>query len=156
MEEKMKEYISDLSEWIKERQKDLNYSLEQFDKLIITLASGGLVFTTGFVKDIVKITVCTNTCLLKLTWFSFACSLVSILLGQIFSYYANKKIMKIKQNELNILETDCEYDDQTIDVKKANRIFMFYNQSIKFLNFLSVLALILGIIFFIIFININI
>jgi len=151
----MKEYIYELSDWINDRKKDLNYSLEQFDKLIVTLASGGLIFTTGFVKDIVTITNKTDTFLLKLTWYCLAFSLVLILFGQIISYMANKKAIKITQDELTQLKQNGKYDDQNETVKNANFIFNCLNKSVNIFNITSLSALLIGIILFIIFINAN-
>jgi len=60
----------------------------QFDKQIVYLSGGGLIFSIGFVKDIIgidKIPTCKE--LLFGTWLCFAISLIS----NLFSYLSTKK-----------------------------------------------------------------
>lgn len=64
------------------------YSSEQFDKQIVYISGGGLVFTIGFVNNIVKFDENTNLCLLIFTWTFFALSLVLNLISHKTSIYA--------------------------------------------------------------------
>jgi hypothetical protein len=149
-------YVSQLKEWLSERKKDLNYSLEQFDKLIIVLSSGGLVLTIGFVKDIVKITEETDTFLLKFCWFSLTAALVFILMSQISCFWANNIEISITNQEIREIEEVGEFNDKTNRIKIKRFFFKISNALISVLNVLSFLVLILGIILFIFFVNQNI
>lgn len=155
MKKDSSKYIKSLKKWLKERNRDLDYSLEQFDKLIIMLASGGLIFTVGFVKDIVKITETTDTSLLKSCWYLLTIALVSILIAQICSFQANKVEIKLTQEELDSYEDNDEFNE-TKKTKFIRKFFRLYNASVKIFNILSFMTLVIGIILFIIFVNQNI
>lgn len=156
MSKGQEEYVAELKEWLSERKKDLNYSLEQFDKLIIALSSGGLVLTIGFVKDIVKITVETDTFLLKLCWFSLTAALVFILMSQISCFWANRIEINITNKEIREIEDTGKFDDKKFNIRIKKIFFKISNTLINLLNVLSFLVLILGIISFIFFVNKNI
>jgi len=156
MNNNLKLYISELENWVKERKKDAHYSLEQFDKLIIMLSSGGLVLTIGFVRDIVSITEKTNTILLKTCWYLLALALVVNLLSQILSFLANKFEIKRTTLELNDLKTKGEFNEDSRSIKMICALFNISNLSIKIFNVLSFILLIVGISSFVIFVNQNI
>lgn len=149
-------YLAELTDWIEERKKSLDYSLEQFDKLIITLSSGSLIFSVGFVKDIVKITEHTETQCLKVSWCLFALSLISILISQITSYFTNNLEICLSIDEIKQIEKDKNYDDSKFYVKKKRFFIKFYNFLTILFNTISFLSLLLGIVIFIVFINQNI
>ena len=153
---KDKKYVESLKSWIEERKLDLNYSMEQFDKLIIALSSGGLILTIGFVRDIIKITEETNTNLLKSCWYLLTLALISNLIGQMCAFLANKLEINITQIEISSYETKKEYNENQPQIKRKRYLFHFANYSIKILNALSFLSLVIGIILFIIFVNHNI
>ena len=155
-EKELEQYINNLENWLAERKKDLDYSLEQFDKLIIMLASGGLVLTIGFVRDIVDITENTNTFLLKGCWYLLAFALIINLLAQISSFLANKIEIGITSIEINELKTKGEFDENSKPIKSKRRWFNFSNSSVKILNIISFISIIIGISLFIIFVNQNI
>ena len=114
-------------------QKDRNYSSDQFDKQLVYLSAGALVLTIGFVKDLVVITNETSTTLLIISWISFTLSLIAMLLSHRSSVYS----------------MDYELDGKS---KKSDD----WDLITKFLNWVSTLSLIIGIILFIIFISKNI
>jgi len=149
-------YVSQLKEWLSERNKDKHYSLEQFDKLIIALSSGGLVLTIGFVKDIVKITAETDTFLLKFCWFSLTAALIFILMSQISCFWANNIEINITNQEIREIEEVGEFNDKATRIKIKRFFFKISNALISILNVSSFLVLILGIILFIVFVNQNI
>lgn len=149
-------YVIELTNWIEERKKTLDYSLEQFDKLIITLSSGSLIFSVGFVKDIVKITEDTETQCLKVSWCLFALSLISVLISQITSYFTNNLEIRLSIDEIKQIEKDKNYDDSKFCLRKKRFLIKFYNFSTILFNIISFLSLLLGIVIFIIFINQNI
>lgn len=66
-----------------------DYALKRFDILIITLSSGALAFSMGFIKDVVGISNNVNFILIKLAWISFGAAVILNLISQITSYYAN-------------------------------------------------------------------
>ena len=155
-EKELELYINNLENWLTERKKDLDYSLEQFDKLIIMLASGGLVLTIGFVRDIVDITKSTDTFLLKGCWYLLAFALIINLLAQISSFLANKIEIGITNIEINELKTNGEFDENSKRIKSKKRWFNFSNTSVKILNIISFVFIIIGISLFIVFVNQNI
>jgi len=156
MDKELEIYIENLETWLTERKKDLNYSLEQFDKLIIMLSSGGLVLTIGFVRDIVEITEKTNTFLLKGCWYLLSFALIINLLAQISSFLANKIEIKITSIELDELKTNGEFDENNKEIKSKRFWFNLSNSSVKILNIVSFISIIIGISLFIIFVNQNI
>ena len=156
MDKELEIYIENLETWLTERKKDLNYSLEQFDKLIIMLSSGGLVLTIGFVRDIVEITEKTNTFLLKGCWYLLAFALIINLLAQISSFLANKIEIKKTSIELDELKANGEFDENNKKIKSNRFWFNLSNSSVKILNIISFISIIIGISLFIIFVNQNI
>lgn len=156
MDNKTELYFSELESWLTERKKDLHYSHEQFDKLIIMLSSGGLVLTIGFVRDIVTITNETNTSFLKDSWYLFASALIINLLAQVSSFTANNIELKKTKLELAAHRDNIEFDENSFSLKLNNFIFKIINSIIKIFNILSFISIIIGIILFVIFVNQNI
>ena len=156
MDNKLESYISELERWLSERKKDLDYSLEQFDKLIILISSGGLVLTIGFVRDIVTITESSNTFLLKACWYLLALALILNLLAQISSFLANKIEINITQKELNELKDKGEFDENSKSIKSKRLLFNISNSSVKILNIISFVSMVIGISIFVVFVNQNI
>jgi len=105
------------------------YAEEQYDKLIVYLASGALVLTVGFVKDIVNLDKISNFFTLYLSWSCFIASLIIILISHRTSIFA----------------MDCELNEET---SKSDCWDVITN----FLNWASMVALIIGIVSFIIFV----
>jgi len=146
------EFIERLENWIQSRKEDNNYALEQFDKLVVYLSSGGLVLTTGFVTSIITITNQTKTLTLKLSWIGFTISLIFILLSQLTSLNANKA--EIKRTRQDIDEV------KGVDLPRGRKLLIFrlkvFNFSTKLLNNLSLLCLLSGIVLFVLFMIKNI
>ncbi len=95
----------------------------QFDKQIVYLSGGGLIFSIGFVKDIIGVgKVAIFKELLIATWICFALSLVI----NLFSYIFSRKTI-----DMEIIGEDCKSD--------------FYNFITQLLNCLSIISLLLGI-----------
>jgi hypothetical protein len=153
--DKLPGYIKKLENWIEEREKVLDYSIEQYDKLIITLSSGGLVLTVGFVRDIVKITPCTDTTNLQISWCLFTAALIISLLSHITSYLANKYEIDYTNEEINCLKKKEEFKIKGFNIKKISFLKKFFNSGTIILNVLSSVSLAIGIILFVIFINKN-
>ena len=79
-------------------RKDLNRTVqklnESYDKLIITLASGSLVLSLAFLKDVIKQDQIVCPMLLMGAWLLFILSLTSVLLAVLFGIKANEKAVK--------------------------------------------------------------
>jgi hypothetical protein len=91
-------YIQKLEAHIEASKKLVDYSLERFDILIISLSSGGLVFSVGFVKDLIPNFAKIDHVLLKLSWVGFAAALIVNLVTQITSYLSSDLEIKISKN----------------------------------------------------------
>lgn len=83
---------------IESAQRAVQYSLERFDILIISLSTSGLIMSIGFVKDIVPDFQTVDLRLLKLTWILFSFALVANLISQVSGYYANKAEIRVSIN----------------------------------------------------------
>jgi hypothetical protein len=81
------------SELLEIAQKTRDYAEEQYDKLVVTLASGALALTIVFVKDIVGVTTKNHLGYLKISWILFATTLLVNLLSHQFSVRASDRII---------------------------------------------------------------
>ncbi|NQU32407.1 MAG: hypothetical protein HQ521_04165, partial [Bacteroidetes bacterium] len=125
-----KKYIKRLQTYVETTQKAVDYSIERFDILIISLSTGGLVLSIGFVKDIIGDYSKVNTILLKITWLLFACSLIMNLLSQATGYFANRLDLKITRD---IIRTE-EGKESKINIKGKECSKRIFNASTSFLN----------------------
>lgn len=105
------------------------YSGEQFDKLIVYLSSGALVLTVGFVENIIDLARATKLCLLYISWMCFCFSLLLILSSHLTSMAAIDK-----------------------DIRREDKASSRYNMATHILNWASIIILLLGIVFFIVFV----
>lgn len=110
-----------------------NEAERQFDKQIVYLSAGALVFSVGFVKDIIgEHAIPIDKWLLISSWFCFAISL----LANLFSYLSSRKSA-----------------DNEIEAKgKSSKV---YNSITKLLNWLSIIGLMVGLGFLIRFAILN-
>ena len=116
-------------EYLSALYKARYYAEEQYDRLIVYLASGALVLTVGFVKDIVDLEKITNFFPLYLSWSCFVASLLIILIS----------------HRTCLFSMDSELDGETC---KSDR----WDVITKFLNWTSLVALIFGVVSFITFV----
>lgn len=130
----------------------IHYSMERIDILIISISTASLGFSMAFIKDIIPDLVLICLTLLKISWICFGISIVSNLVSQVTSYYANKYEYKITRNIIREKEGKEMKGDQE-DFKCYQKA---YNISTAILNNLSIISLISGIITFIVFVNQNI
>jgi hypothetical protein len=87
-EEKLRDYEEQLELYKQSEvtaKENRKIAEQEYDKLVIYLAGGGLVLTIGFVKDILKITEATNIVLLLVCWICFAACLLANLLSHSLS-----------------------------------------------------------------------
>jgi hypothetical protein len=142
-------YINQLQDYVKTTEKAMDYSIERFDILIISLSTSGLILSIGFVKDIIKDFSKVNPILLKTTWLLFACSLIMNLVSQVTGYYAHKFDLKVTKD---ILRTE-KGKESIINIKRNECYHKILNFSTITLNGGSLACLIAGIITMIIFIS---
>jgi hypothetical protein len=110
-----------------------NESERHFDKQIVYLSAGALVFSVGFVKDIIgENTVPVDNWLLITSWICFASSLII----NLFSYLTSRE----------------SADNEIQGKAKSSEI---YNNITKCLNWLSIMGLMVGLALFIIFAILN-
>jgi hypothetical protein len=143
-------YVKRLREHTTTIQKAINYSIERFDILIISLSTSALILSMGFVEDIIKDFSNTNLTLLKVSWALFLSALIVNLLSQVSGYFANKCELKITQDIISAEKKNNEYD-----TKKSDKIKNFFDVLTYVFNALSLLALIIGVTILVIFITIN-
>lgn len=105
----------------------------QFDKQIVYLSGGGLVFSIGFVKDIIGLDKAPiSKELLFATWICFAISLIV----NLFSYITARKTI-----DKEIIGEDCNSE--------------IYDFITRFLNISSIITLLTGIVLLIWFSMLN-
>lgn len=109
-----------------------NQSSREFDRLIVYLAAGGLGLTVAFTDDLINLSTAKFKWLLFGTWTAFIITLVLNLISQLTS---------TKTMDLEMEEEEFRSD--------------FYNEVTKWLNILSIVFLVVGICFFLIFIALN-
>ena len=119
----------------------LRYSTEQFDKSILYIASGALGISFAFIKDIIPdLNKATCKEYLINSWYIFAGVIFTSLVTHFISMQANR--WAIENNNL----TDDEY----------NKKIKYWNMPIRILNALTIIAIFIGALALIYFINHNI
>jgi len=103
-------------------------SERQFDRQIIYLSGGALVFSIGFVKDIIGNEEPVNKWMLILSWICFSVAL----LVNLFSYLSTRKAI-----------------DQ--DILGKEKSSLTFNKMTNILNWISILGLLSGLFFMILF-----
>jgi|GEM_PF-1251409 len=144
-------YINKLENYTEKIQKAIDYSVERFDILIISLSTSGLILSIGFVKDIFKDFEKIDTQLLKFSWLLFTFALIMNLISQVTGYYANKFDLAITND---IIRTQ-KGKESKINKKRLGCIMSIYNYSTQTLNGLSLSSLISAILILVIFISNN-
>lgn len=128
-------------DYTNEQYKALNYSVEQFDKSVLFIASGALGISFAFVEKIVpdlKNAFCKG--LLISSWYFFA--------GVIF--------ISLVAHFISILAIRWSIKNDPDNNKKYKKIENCWNWSIRALNVLMIIGLFAGIILLILFIKLNI
>lgn len=126
---------------------------QEFDKLLVYIAGGGLALTVGFVKDIVSITNAKYLWLLFLTWVSFTFTLLFNLISHKLAATASDESLSLWSYRKYCLDFTQDIDkkyEEKLDAK-ANRA----NDWVSRLNNFSIASTIIGISFFIVFTFIN-
>ena len=111
-------------------------SQEQYDKTVITLSIGALGLSFAFIKDIVDIKVANGINFLTGSWICFTLSVLSVLLSFLASKYALNQAIVAEDN------------NKEININRADLITTI-------LNWLSSAFFIIGLIFIIVFVKLN-
>lgn len=151
MKKETKRFVSKLELHIDNATSNLKYAVDRFDILIISISSGGLVFSMGYVKDLLPKDAHTDLLLLKLSWILFGSAIIINLLSQVTSYYANKYDIKITRNIIRIERKKPIIGDQS-SYECKERIFSFMT---NLFNFFSLCFLIIAIVLLIIFVSVS-
>ena len=150
MKKKDKEHISDLKEYLTKAEERVKYSLERFDILIISLSSGGLILALNLFKNFQDPRV--DKSFIKVSWLFFSLALIINLSSQVTGYLANKYDIKGTKNDINKIEGKKNVENQKlIDIYQNISDFLT-----KWFNIISFIALTIGIILLILFINFKI
>lgn len=129
-------YIKRKKECIAELDKDENYAIEKFDTLIISLSSGGLVFSVGFIKDVIKNFHQVDLLWLKICWIGFGLSLILNLLSHVTSFYSNRFEKKALKNAIKKKQNKPIKQEP----KRSEKISDIFNSGTTVLNGLSLLS----------------
>ena len=146
-----KKFIDKLESHIEKANSNLKYSIDRFDILIISISSGGLVLSMGFVKDLLSDKINIDFTLLKISWILFAFSIVFNLISQVTGYYANKYDIMVTKNIIRKEKEKPIIGNQ--DKLESQEKHM--NNSTMILNATSLISLILGIAIMVVFMSIN-
>jgi len=111
-------------------------SQEQYDKTVITLSTGALGLSFAFIKDVVDIKVASNINFLTGAWICFTLSVLSVLLSFTASKYALDQAIIAEDN------------NEEIQINRADLITTI-------LNWLSSIFFIIGLVFIIVFVKLN-
>lgn len=120
----------DDKDYLKILYETRKYAGEQYDKLIVYLSSGALVFTVGFIENVVDLSKINDLFLLYSSWICFSTALIIILIS----------------HRTSLLSIDLE-------IKGNKKTSDSWNAMTDILNWLSMIALVIGIISFIIFVS---
>jgi hypothetical protein len=145
MKKRSKRYIKNLEVHIENALLNSKYALDRFDILIISISSGGLVFSMGFVKDLLPKDQIIDLLFLKISWILFGLSIIFNLLSQVTSYYANKYEISISRYLIGLERKESQIGNQNnLECKKKifNSITYFFNWSSLVLLILAILILI--------------
>jgi len=144
-------FIEKLELHIEKANSNLKYSIDRFDILIISISSGGLVFSMGFVKDLLSGKCNIDFTLLKISWILFTISITFNLLSQVSGYYASRYDIKVTKNiirkkkEKSMIGNRCKLE---LREKIMNNLTMIFNAT-------SLFILISGISIMVVFMSIN-
>ncbi len=144
-------YINNLEKHIENTESNMKYSLDRFDILIISLSSGGLVFSMSFIKDVEFLKDVQYLILLNISWILFGSSIISNLLSQVTGYYTNKYEIIISRGLIRKKRKKVV----RIDLEKVESKGNITNMLTHFFNGMSLILLIGAIILLIIFISFN-
>ena len=126
--------------YTQEQYQALKYSNEQFDKNVLFIASGALGISFASIEKLIPdLKNAVNSSSLINSWYCFAGVIFISLVAHFVSIMANRWAI--------------EHDDQT---KNYDRICKRWNLTLRTINILMIIGLLLGIILLIYFVKLNI
>lgn len=145
-------YIRNLEKHVESTKDSTKYSSDRFDVLIISLSTSALVFSIGFVNDVIENLSGINTSLLKTSWLLFVLAIISNLISQATGYFANKFEVTISNNLIKEERGKPLPDNQkSLDSKKSK-----FDNTTLWLNGASFICLLGGICLIVLFFSNNI
>lgn len=145
-------YLRKLETHLENAESSAKYSSDRFDILIVTISSTALVTTIGFAKYFLSEIENVNTNLLKVGWLLFVITVISNLLSQLSAYYSHIYDAKATNNLIRIeRQKEPKGNKEKIEAI-CNRLSCLTT----FLNHLSLVTLIAGIIIIVLFFSNNI
>jgi hypothetical protein len=151
-QESQDRYIAILEKHLDSTKESVRYSSDRFDILIISLSTSALVLSIGFLKDIIKNFSSIDIICLKTSWFLFVVALLSNLISQVSGYFANRYEIKVTTS----LIAQERGNSPDADFSKNEKLCKRLNYITQYLNLVSLLSFIFGVIFLVRFITINI
>lgn len=145
-------YIGKLEKHIELTKENTRYSSDRFDILIISLSTSALVFSIGFIKDIVIDFSSLDTSCLKTSWLLFVIALISNLISQVSGYFSNFYDIKVTASMIREERGNPKDDDEV----RNDQMHKCFNYITHFLNLASLMNFIIGVIILISFISNNI
>ncbi len=144
------EYIEELKSHRESLKKNRDSALEQTDKLILALTSGALTVSFAFLDGIVDLKVATNVGLIEWAWILWTTSLIVSLAAFILSYH----IFRIDAKRIGLKIDNNGKDTEKTKKMKATKDYLSCWTRLG--NWISIFSFVIGLVFFIGFININI
>lgn len=116
-------------------------SAEQFDKYILTLASGALALSLTFIKNIAPFPVPYSTIILSVSWLCLIVSILSTLISFLTSQKACSNQIQILENSY-LRECQPEKNCMSLATMWLNRTsILFFILGISFLSIFSIVNL---------------
>jgi hypothetical protein len=134
-------YINQLERHIEKAEDHKKYSSDRFDILSISISTTALIFSIGFVKDIVKNYGEIDKSDLKIAWLLLSITICLNFISQLVSYYAHDIDIRISEN---IIRRKRGYKVQG-NQNKYEKICNFLSILTEILNWSGLLGIILGI-----------
>ena len=126
---------------LKNVSETLRYSIEQFDKYTLFIASGALGISFAFIKDIIhNFEQATSKQFLVCSWYIFAGVIFTALLNHFLSMLANTWAIR----------------NDDLDTDTFNKKIVRWNWPIRILNVMMIVAILIGAFMMIYFIDDNI
>ena len=132
--------------YLEERAKLIQSQAEEthkFDKAILTLAAGAFGFSLAFIKEIVPCIKAGTFIWLLASWAGFGLSLLATLISFLVSQSACRKQIEIVEREF--------FDEKKQKILKNRAAGCTYS-----LNIASITFFILGVIFLVVFVSVNV
>jgi len=145
-------YIGKLEQHLDSTKENTRYSSDRFDILIISLSTSALVFSIGFIKDIVKDFSSLDTSFLKTSWLLFVIALISNLISQVSGYFSSYYDIRVTTSLIREERGNPKDEDLDENEKRCKT----FNYITHILNLISLSSFIIGVIILVNFISNNI